>query len=859
MVVTEARAVSEVKGSAQAARIVIPVDGMSCASCVGRVEQAVLAVPGVEAAAVNLATGRASITFGEGGATRPLLDAIRKAGYEPREETVDLAVEGMSCASCVGRVERALKAVPGVIDSTVNLATGRAHARYVGGAETVAAMSAALAEAGYPGKPIIDAAVQTDRDRAVREAELAGLRRALIVAAIATLPILVVEMGAHLFDGLHHWLAGSIGEANVRIMAFLLASLVQFGPGLQFYRKGWPALLRGAPDMNSLVMLGTTTSYLYSVVSTFMPALLPAGLDYTYFEAGAVIVTLVLFGRYAEARAKGRTGDAIRQLLTLQAKTARTLRDGREQDVPVEEVRFGDVIVVRPGERLPVDGEVVDGSSFVDESMITGEPIPVQKEAGDTVIGGTVNKTGSFRFRATKIGADTLLAQIVRTMEAAQGSKLPIQAIVDKVTMWFVPAVMAAALLTFLVWMVFGPSPALSLAIVNAVAVLIIACPCAMGLATPTSIMVGTGKAAEMGVLFRRGEALQALRDVTIIALDKTGTITRGRPELADIVVADGFAEDEVLRLVAAAEAASEHPIAEAVVAAARQRGLAVPQANDFAAEPGFGVSAIAEGRALLVGADRLMAEKGIDISTFAAVAARLGDQGRSPLYAAIDGRLAGVFAVADTLKDTSPEALQALRALGIRIVMITGDNRRTAEAIAAGLPIDEVFAEVLPAGKVEVIKRLQAGGGRVAFVGDGINDAPALAQADVGLAIGTGTDIAIESADVVLMSGDLRNVANAVALSRATIRNIAENLFWAFGYNAVLIPVAAGVLYPAYGILMSPMFAGLAMALSSVSVVANALRLKRFRPPLAAHASREAGARPVASTGLRRSIQESA
>jgi Cu+-exporting ATPase len=844
----EARAGSESRGEAQAARVVIPIDGMSCASCVGRVEKAVLAVPGVESAAVNLATGRASVALAAGDALQPVLDAIRNAGYEPREDAVDLAVEGMSCASCVGRVERALKAVPGVLDGTVNLATSRAHVRYAGGAETVAAIGAALVKAGYPGKPIEDAAVQTDRDREVREAELAGLRRALIVATVATLPIVVVEMGAHLFDGLHHALAGTIGQTNIRIISFLLASLVQFGPGLQFYRKGGPALLRGAPDMNSLVMLGTTTAYLYSVVSTFLPWLLPAGLDYTYFEAGAVIVTLVLFGRYAEARAKGRTGDAIRQLLTLQAKTARILRDGQEQDVPIAEVRLGDIVVVRPGERLPVDGEVVEGSSFVDESMITGEPIPVQKGEGDAVVGGTVNKTGSFRFRATKIGADTLLAQIVRTMEAAQSSKLPIQALVDKVTMWFVPAVIAAALLTFVVWMVFGPSPALSLAIVNAVAVLIIACPCAMGLATPTSIMVGTGKAAEMGVLFRRGEALQALRDVTVIALDKTGTITKGRPELTDIVVAEGLSEAEMLRLVAAVETRSEHPIAEAIVAEARRRGLVVPEPEAFAAEPGFGVSAMVEGRALLVGADRLLTARGIDVSPFASVAARLGGQGRSPLYAAVNGKLAAVLAVADPLKETSLEALEALRALGLRIVMITGDNRRTAEAIARGLPIDEVVAEVLPAGKVEVIKRLQAGGAQVAFVGDGINDAPALAQADVGLAIGTGTDVAIESADVVLMSGDLRNVPNAVALARATIRNIAENLFWAFGYNAVLIPVAAGALYPAYGILMSPMFAGLAMALSSVSVVANALRLKRFRPPLIAHASRQTDALPVAA-----------
>lgn len=853
MTISETRGGKIVERNRQATRIDIPVEGMSCASCVGRVEKAVLAVPGVEAATVNLATNRATVSLGEGGAVGAVLDAIRVAGYDPREESVELAVEGMSCASCVGRVEKALKAVPGVLDGTVNLSTGRAHARYVGGADTVAAIAAALAKAGYPAEPVTDAAAQKDRDSEAREAELAGLRRSLVIAALATIPIVVVEMGGHLFDDLHHWLAASVGAENVRYMAFLLASIVQFGPGLQFYRKGGPALLRGAPDMNSLVMLGTTTAYLYSVVSTFLPALLPAGLDYTYFEAGAVIVTLVLFGRYAEARAKGRTGDAIRKLMTLQAKTARVLREGREHDVPVASVRPGDIVVVRPGERLPVDGEVVEGSSFVDESMITGEPIPVQKERGAEVVGATVNKTGSFRFRATKVGADTLLAQIVRTMEAAQGSKLPIQAVVDKVTMWFVPAVMAAAVLTFVVWMIFGPSPALSLAIVNAVAVLIIACPCAMGLATPTSIMVGTGKAAEMGVLFRRGEALQALRDVTVVALDKTGTITKGHPELADIVVAEGFAEDEVLRLVAAAEAASEHPIAEAIVAAARRRGFAIPDANGFAAEPGFGVSATVEGKALLVGADRLMTARGLDVSPFAAVAARLGEQGRSPLYAAIDGRLVAVFAVADTLKDTSLEALEALRALGLRIVMITGDNRRTAEAVARGLPVDEVAAEVLPAGKVEVIRRLQEGGAKVAFVGDGINDAPALAQADVGLAVGTGTDIAIESADVVLMSGDLRNVPNAMALSRATIRNIAENLFWAFGYNAVLIPVAAGALYPAYGVLMSPMFAGLAMALSSVSVVANALRLKRFRPSLAAHAhgarARSAAERHQAAT----------
>ncbi|WP_342359290.1 heavy metal translocating P-type ATPase [Terrarubrum flagellatum] len=818
----------------------IPVEGMSCASCVGRVEKAIRAVDGVADVSVNLATHRASVGLKEGGAPEPVLAAIRKAGYEPQEEEIDLAVEGMSCASCVGRVERALKATPGVLDGSVNLATGRAHARYVGGAETVSAMAAAIGKIGYPAAPVQAGGDQAERERAAREAEISGLFRSLIIAGVATLPLLVFEMGAHLFESLHHWLAGTFGEDNIRIVSFVLATVVQFGPGLQFYRKGGSALLRGAPDMNSLVMLGAGAAYLYSIVSTFAPQLLPVGADYTYFEASAVIVTLILFGRFLEARAKGRAGDAIRRLMTLQSKTARILKDGVERDVPVEEVRAGDVVIVRPGERIPVDGEILFGSSFIDESMITGEPIPAQRAVGDEVIGGSLNKTGAFQFRAAKVGADTLLAQIVRAVEAAQGSKLPIQAIVDKVTMWFVPAVMAAAFATFLVWLIFGPEPALSFALVNAVAVLIIACPCAMGLATPTSIMVGVGKAAELGVLFRRGDALQALKDVGVIAIDKTGTLTKGRPELTDMVVAEGFAEDETLRLIASVEARSEHPIAEAIVADAKRRGFALSEPSAFAGEPGFGVTATVEGRAVMVGADRMMKARGLDVSPFAAIATRLGDQGRSPLYAAIDGKLAAVLAVADPVKDSTPAALEALKALGLRIVMITGDNKRTADAIARGLPVDEVVAEVLPTDKAAIVKRLQSGGAKVAFVGDGINDAPALAQADVGLAIGTGTDIAIESADVVLMSGDLRNVPNAIGLSRAVIRNIAQNLFWAFGYNVVLIPVAAGALYPSFGVLMSPMFAGLAMAFSSVSVVSNALRLRGFRPPMEAQAARD-------------------
>ncbi len=809
----------------------IEIGGMTCASCVGRVERAVKAVDGVGSVAVNLATERARVTLSSGGSDAgAIAAAIRGAGYEPTERIVELKISGMTCASCVGRVERALKAVPGVLDATVNLTTERATVRALGGADQMQQLVAAVAGAGYSAEAASIDAGASDREQQAREAEQAGLKRAVIIAAVATIPLLVFEMGSHMYEPLHHFLAGRVGEFNIKLLSFLLATFVQFGPGLRFLKKGWPALLRGAPDMNSLVMLGTSAAYLYSTVATFAPEFLPDGTDYTYFEAGAVIVTLVLTGRWFEARAKGRTSEAIRRLMSLQAKSARVLRDGVEADVGIESVVPGDVVIVRPGERIPVDGEVLDGVSYVDEAMITGEPVPARKEAGAAVTGGTINGTGAFRFTATKVGADTLLSQIVRTVEAAQGSKLPIQAMVDKVTMWFVPAVMALALVTFAAWFAFGPSPAFSYALVNAVAVLIIACPCAMGLATPTSIMVGTGKGAELGILFRQGDALQGLKDAKIVALDKTGTLTKGKPELTDLVTAEGFEEAQVLRLVASVEARSEHPIAEAIVGAARQRGLALAEVSEFAGEPGFGVKAVVEGRTIEIGADRLMRRLGLDLSPFTEAAGRLGDAGKTPLYAAIDGRLAGIIAVADPVKATTPEAIASLHRLGLRVVMITGDNRRTAEAIAARLGIDEVVAEVLPTGKAEVVAGLQAGGAKVAFVGDGINDAPALAKADVGIAIGTGTDIAIESADVVLMSGDLNGVANAIALSQATIANIRQNLIWAFGYNALLIPVAAGALYPSFGILMSPMFAGLAMALSSVSVLTNALRLKRFR-----------------------------
>lgn len=814
----------------------IKINGMHCASCVGRVEQALKAVPGIADASVNLATERAHVTLAEAGpAPGAVTEAIRKAGYEPAGNTIELSISGMTCASCVGRVEKALKSVPGVSDASVNLATERATVHGFGN-DLMPQLIAAVAAAGYKAAPVGSGSDAADREREAREAEQASLKRSVIIAAIATLPLLVIEMGSHLFPALHHVLASNIGEQPVRLFSFALASFVQFGPGLRFLQKGWPALLRGAPDMNSLVMLGTSAAYLYSVVATFAPGLLPEGTAYTYFEAGAVIVTLILTGRWFEARAKGRTSEAIRHLMSLQAKSARVLRDGKEQDVAIEAVLPGDIVIVRPGERIPVDGEVVDGASHVDEAMITGEPIPVRKDKGAAVTGGTINGTGAFRFKALKVGADTVLAQIVRTVEAAQGAKLPIQALVDKVTMWFVPAVIALALVTFAAWMVFGPSPALSHALVNAVAVLIIACPCAMGLATPTSIMVGTGKGAELGILFRQGEALQGLKDARIVAFDKTGTLTKGKPELTDIISAEGFAEDEALRLIASLESRSEHPLATAIVAEAQRRGLSLAEPLNFSGEPGIGVSGMVEGKRVEIGAVRLMQRLTVDVAAFATQAERLADAGKTPLYAAVDGRLAAIVAIADPIKETTPEAIATLHRLGLRVAMVTGDNRRTAEAIARRLGIDEVRAEVLPAQKAEIVKALQQDGAGVAFVGDGINDAPALAQADIGIAIGTGTDIAIESADIVLMSGDLNGVPKAIALSQATIANIRQNLAWAFGYNVLLIPVAAGALYPSFGILMSPMVAGLAMALSSVSVLANALRLRRFRAPAASH-----------------------
>ncbi|BDR07242.1 heavy metal translocating P-type ATPase [Comamonas thiooxydans] len=816
----------------------LSVEGMTCASCVGRVERALKKVPGVQEAVVNLATEKASLTVADPAQAAAILPqavaAIEKAGYAVPAQSVDLQVGGMTCASCVGRVERALKKVPGVQDAVVNLATERASVQLQGDV-AVGALIAAIEKAGYEAQAVQRNAATTGEDAtAQRQAqERESLKRSLIFATLFALPVFLLEMGGHMVPAFHHWIAGSIGTQNSWYIQFALTAVVLFGPGRRFFEKGVPALLRAAPDMNSLVAVGTSAAFAYSVVATFVPQWLPAGTVNVYFEAAAVIVALILLGRFLEARAKGNTSEAIRRLVQLQAKTARVRKGGLVQEIDIAQVRAGDLIEVRPGERIPVDGEVIEGRSFVDESMISGEPVPVEKAEGAEVVGGTVNQNGALAFRATKVGADTLLAQIIRMVEQAQGSKLPIQALVDKITMWFVPAVMAAALLTFVIWLIWGPDPALSFALVNAVAVLIIACPCAMGLATPTSIMVGTGRAAQMGVLLRKGEALQQLKDARVVAVDKTGTLTRGRPELTDLVLADGFERAAVLAQVAAVEDRSEHPIARAIADAAKAEGLEVPAISDFASVTGFGVRAVVLGDQVEIGADRFMRELGLSVDGFAAEAERLGSEGKTPLYAAIGGKVAAMIAVADPIKPTTKPAIDALHALGLKVAMITGDNRHTAEAIARQLGIDEVVAEVLPGGKVESVKRLKAEHGTLAYVGDGINDAPALAEADVGIAIGTGTDIAIEAADVVLMSGDLSGVPNAIALSKATMKNIGENLFWAFAYNVALIPVAAGLLYPFNGMLLSPVFAAGAMALSSVFVLSNALRLKRFKPAL--------------------------
>jgi Cu+-exporting ATPase len=812
-------------------QVTLGIEGMTCASCVGRVEKSLSALEGISDVSVNLASESARLSVNDPARLQEAAQALETLGYPARTARVTLNIASMSCASCVGRVDKALADVPGVLSVTVNLAAETAVVEFLEGAVATADLMAATAAIGYPAEVAEANASQSRVERKAKEAD--NLRRNVLLAAALTLPVFVLEMGAHLIPAFHMAIENSIGTQTSWVIQFVLTTIVLFGPGRHFFLKGIPALLRGAPDMNSLVAVGTGAAWTYSVVATFLPGLLPVGVRAVYFEAAAVIVVLILIGRWLEARAKGRTGAAIQSLLGLQVRTARVLRDGETVEVDVDALGVGDTILVRPGERIPVDGEVVDGTSNVDESMITGEPVPVTKAAGAAVTGGTVNGTGSLTFRASRVGSDTTLAQIIRMVEEAQGAKLPIQGLVDRVTLWFVPAVMALAALTVVVWLMVGPDPALTFALVAGVSVLIIACPCAMGLATPTSIMVGTGRAAEMGVLFRKGDALQELSTVNVIALDKTGTVTEGKPTLTDVVVAEGFDRDTVLGLIAAVEEQSEHPIAEAIVRGARSEGITVPSASGFRSVTGYGVAAMVDGKEVMVGADRYMIRENVDIASLVDTEKNLASRGRTALYAAVDGKLAAVIAVADPVKPSSRDAIAALHGRGFQVAMITGDKQETAEAIARETGIDQVIAGVLPDGKVAALDDLRAGGRKIAFVGDGINDAPALAHADVGIAIGTGTDVAIESADVVLMSGDLRGVVNAVEVSKRTMSNIRQNLVWAFGYNVALIPVAAGVLYPAFGLLLSPVFAAGAMALSSVSVLTNALRLRRIAPAM--------------------------
>ncbi len=761
----------------------------------------------------------------------------------PAIEIISFPVEGMTCASCVNRITRFLQKVEGVEGANVNLAAESATVRFDPARVAVIDLAEAVEAAGYVarteqaataehGADIAAAAeARTERDDAGAH-RLASLRRRLIVAALLTIPILagLARMTVAPF------LPAILSEP---LFQLALATPVQFWAGWPFYVGAWKALRHLTADMNTLIAVGTSAAYFYSLAAIVFPSFFHAagiGMDAAglplYFDTAAAIVTLILLGRFLEARARVHTSDAIRRLIGLAPRTARVLRDDAEVDVPVGEVRAGDLVRVRPGESVAVDGVVIDGASGVDESMITGESLPVAKRTDDLVIGGTLNTTGTLTFRATRVGADTVLARIIRLVSEAQGSRAPIQRLADLVTGYFVPAVLGLAALTFVVWFVAGPAPAFNLALLNTVGVLIIACPCALGLATPTSIMVGTGKGAEAGVLFRNADALERLGSVRAVVLDKTGTLTEGKPRVTDIVRAPAAPpEERVLALVAAAERGSEHPLGDAIVReAVETRGLKLPEATAFEATAGGGIRATVDGIAVLVGRPGFLEAAGIDVTALQGNADALAADGKTPVFVSLDGGAVAVIAIADTLKAGSAEAVAELHRLGLEVVMLTGDNRRTAEAIARAVGIHRVLADVRPDGKADAIKELQASGKSLAMVGDGVNDAPALASADVGVAMGTGSDVAMESAGVTLMSGDLRGLVTALALSRATMRNIRQNLFWAFAYNVVLIPVAMGVLYPFSGILLDPILAAAAMALSSVTVVSNALRLRGFR-----------------------------
>ncbi|MCT4558791.1 MAG: heavy metal translocating P-type ATPase [Pelagimonas sp.] len=793
------------------------VTKLNCGGCAGRAERALAAVEGVSEASVNLANKVATV---EGPVALDALHAaLKTAGYPAAEARISLAIEGMSCASCAGRVEAALHALDPVISAHVNLTNNTAEVTVVGGMIDGPTLAQVITDAGYPAHPLT-----ADSDPDARHAqEIRHLRQDLIIAGALTLPVFLGVMGGHAYPPLHHWLHGMLGQSGWWMVQFLLTTAVLLGPGLRFYRIGVPLLFKGAPDMNTLVALGTFAAWAYSSVALFLPGLLPDNARDVYFEAAAVIVTLILLGRFLEARAKGRTGAAIRRLIGLRPKTALVLDGDTPVETPIEDIAKGDVLLVKAGEQLPVDAEILTGQSHIDESMITGEPIPVLKEPGDRVIGGTLNGSSPLTIRAQAVGAETMLARIIAMVEQAQGAKLPIQALADQVVRWFVPAVLVLAALTLSVWLIFGPG--MTFALVASVSVLIIACPCAMGLATPVSIMVGTGRAAELGVLFRKGDALQRLDGIKVVAFDKTGTLTQGRPDLVEVALAPGFTRDTILQLAAQAEAGSSHPIAAAILRASPD----APVATEIQDMVGFGLIAQINGQEVLVGAKRLLAQKSVSTDAVDDAVAMWTAKGHTPVYIAIDGTCAGALAIADPLKPDAASTIAALHQQGLKVAMLTGDNTVAAQSIAQTLGIDIVHAEILPEDKMTLVRALRDTHGPVAFCGDGINDAPALAEADVGLAIGTGTDVAIEAGDVVLASGQVSGVPVAVGLSTAVMRNIRQNLFWAFGYNIALIPVAAGVLYPLTGMMLSPMLAAGAMALSSVFVLSNALRLRTY------------------------------
>ena len=840
-------AVTETKNR-EIKRLTLPVEGMTCASCVFHVEDALNGVAGVSSASVNLATEKVVVEFeGPDVPVDRLAEAVSQAGYKIPYATTTLIIGDMTCASCVYHVESALSQVDGVTEASVNLATEKATVKYFSGATGQDDFKAAVEDAGYRVKGI-DNGLRDGReelDRLAKVKEIRALRNRLALAGTGAILLFLGTFGGF------PWVDGFLDRSFYPFLLWAVATPVQFWAGWTFYSSGLPTLRHGTANMHTLIAMGTSVAYGYSVVVILLDAISPQVLldndiaTGVYFDTAAIIIALILLGRYLEARAMGRTSEAILRLIGLQPKTARVIRDGQELDVPVDSVVPGDVVLVRPGEKVSVDGEVTEGYSTVDESMLTGESMPVDKEQGSLVYGATLNKQGAFQFRASKVGQDTVLAQIIRLVEEAQGSKAPIQRLVDQVAAYFVPAVLGIALSSFLFWMLLGPAPALTFATLVFVTVLIIACPCALGLATPTAIIVGTGKGAEHGVLIRGAQALEITHRVNTVVLDKTGTLTQGKPVVTDVISA-GIAEADILRLAASAEQVSEHPLGQAVVREAQERGLELLPVDAFQAIPGRGIEGRVNGNNLLVGNLALMESAAVHMDGLAESAVKLAGQGKTPIFVAIDGSAAGVIAVADTLKPYAKDGVAKLQQLGLEVVMLTGDNARTAAAVALELGVDRVESEVLPQDKVEVIRALQSEGKIVAMVGDGINDAPALVQADVGMAMGTGTDVAMESADITLMRGNVGAVLTAIHLSRQTIRTIKQNLFWAFFYNVMLIPVAAGILYPVFDVLggvpggldyffgdrgfLNPVLAALAMAFSSVTVVSNSLRLRRVK-----------------------------